>query len=125
MDCGYDASSRPPPFHCCAAASSSLNIEKTKPGASGQILVKSLQSHCIRHHIMAADLESNQEKAATSEDCHGDQQSTGPDQTATEQESKNNVVDWDGPDDAQNPRNWPAWKRMAQVILASAFLLTA
>ncbi|KAL4878711.1 major facilitator superfamily domain-containing protein [Aspergillus karnatakaensis] len=40
-------------------------------------------------------------------------------------ETKDNVVDWDGPDDPQNPRNWPTWKRMAQVILATTFMLTA
>lgn len=42
-----------------------------------------------------------------------------------EQETKDNIVDWDGPDDPQNPRNWPTWKRMIQVVLSSLFLLTA
>ena len=74
---------------------------------------------------MAADLESTLEKPAISEDGRDDQQSSEPDQTAIEQETKDNVVDWDGPDDPQNPRNWPAWKRMIQVVFASAFLLTA
>ncbi|UPK93040.1 hypothetical protein LCI18_003975 [Fusarium solani-melongenae] len=76
---------------------------------------------------MAADLESTQEKPAILEDSHHDQQSNESDQTAIEQEqeTKDNVVDWDGPDDPQNPRNWPAWKRITQVVLASAFLLTA
>ncbi|KAL4739985.1 major facilitator superfamily domain-containing protein [Aspergillus similis] len=74
--------------------------------------------------MMAADLESAQEKPAISEDGD-DQQSSEPDRTAVQQETKDNVVDWDGPDDPQNPRNWPAWKRTTQVVLASAFLLTA
>ena len=74
---------------------------------------------------MASDLESAYEKPAMSEDGHHDQQSSELDQTAIEQETKDNIVDWDGPDDPQNPRNWPAWKRMTQVVLASAFLLTA
>jgi hypothetical protein len=76
---------------------------------------------------MAADLESAHEIPAMSEDGqHQDQQSSEPGQTATiEQETKDNVVDWDGPDDPQNPRNWPAWKRLTQVALASAFLLAA
>lgn len=74
---------------------------------------------------MAADLESALKKPTISEDGQNDQQSIDPDQTAIEQETKNNIVDWDGPDDPQNPRNWPAWKRMTQVVLASAFLLTA
>lgn len=76
---------------------------------------------------MAADLESAYEKTATSEDGQNDQQSSEPDQLANEQETKtnDNVVDWDGPDDPQNPQNWPTWKRMTQVVFASAFLLTA
>ncbi|TVY32820.1 MFS transporter [Lachnellula subtilissima] len=74
---------------------------------------------------MAADLESAHEKPAILEDGHHDQQSSESDQTAIEQETKDNVVDWDGPDDPQNPRNWPAWKRMTQVVLATSFLLTA
>ncbi|TVY24041.1 MFS transporter [Lachnellula hyalina] len=74
---------------------------------------------------MAADLESAHEKPAISEDSHHDQQPSESAQTAIEQETKDNVVDWDGPDDAQNPRNWPAWKRMTQVVLATSFLLTA
>lgn len=81
---------------------------------------------------MATDLESAHEKPAISDDAHHDQQSSEPDQqssepdqTAIEQEKKDNVVDWDGPDDPQNPRNWPEWKRLTQVVLASAFLLTA
>jgi hypothetical protein len=81
----------------------------------------------IKHikHIMAASLESAQEKTAISEDGYCDQQFREPDRTVIEQETKDNVVDWDGPDDPQNPRNWPAWKRMTQVILATSFLLTA
>ncbi|KAH8748568.1 major facilitator superfamily domain-containing protein, partial [Hyaloscypha sp. PMI_1271] len=74
---------------------------------------------------MVADLECAYEKPAISEDGHQDQQSSEPDQTAIEQETTDNLVDWDGPDDPQNPRNWPAWKRMTQVVLASSFLLTA
>lgn len=68
---------------------------------------------------MAADLESAHEKQAISEDF------SEPDQTVNEQATKNSVVDWDGPDDPQDPRNWSACKRMTQVVLASAFLLTA
>ena len=75
---------------------------------------------------MASDLESAEEKPVISEDGHhDDQQSSELLQATAEQETNNNVVDWDGPDDPQNPRNWPAGKRMIQVVLASAFLLTA
>lgn len=27
-----------------------------------------------------------------------------------------NIVDWDGPNDAANPINWPSRKRWAQII---------
>ena len=74
---------------------------------------------------MAADLESAHEKPALSDDGHNDQPPSKPAETAIEQETKDNVVDWDGPDDPQNPRNWPAWKRMTQVVFAAVFLLTA
>jgi hypothetical protein len=30
------------------------------------------------------------------------------------------VVDWDGPDDPQNPQNWPTNKRWAIIIFISA-----
>jgi hypothetical protein len=68
---------------------------------------------------MAVDLESG------SKDGHLDRLSSKPNQKTSDQATKNNVVDWDGPEDPQNPLNWPAWKRMTQVVLASAFLLTA
>lgn len=74
---------------------------------------------------MAADSESALEKPTASEDGHRDQPSSEPDQPAIDKEAKNNVVDWDGADDIHNPRNWRAWKRIIQVVLVSAFLLTA
>lgn len=36
---------------------------------------------------------------------------------------EDNVVDWDGTDDATNPRNWPNRKRWAHIILVSIFAL--
>ena len=30
-----------------------------------------------------------------------------------------NIVDWDGPDDPQNPMNWPTWKIKAHIFLVS------
>lgn len=27
-----------------------------------------------------------------------------------------NGTDWDGPDDPENPQNWPAWKRHMHII---------
>ncbi|KIW13770.1 hypothetical protein PV08_08961 [Exophiala spinifera] len=76
---------------------------------------------------MSADLGSAHEKPGLLEDGQQTQHSSKPDQSseAIGQETKDNIVDWDGPDDPQNPRNWPAWKRMVQVVFASAFLLAA
>ncbi|ETS87248.1 hypothetical protein PFICI_01076 [Pestalotiopsis fici W106-1] len=34
-----------------------------------------------------------------------------------------NIVDWDGPDDPQNPRNWPSLKRNSHVVFISLFTL--
>jgi hypothetical protein len=31
-----------------------------------------------------------------------------------------NVVWWDGPDDPQNPYNWPSWRKVLTVVLVSA-----
>lgn len=76
---------------------------------------------------MATDLEAANEKLTILEDSNNDQQSDKSDKTIVENEvkQKNNIVDWDGPDDSENPMNWPTWKRIIQVVLASAFLLTA
>lgn len=31
-----------------------------------------------------------------------------------------NIVDWDGPDDPQNPMNWPTWRKLVSVGIVSA-----
>lgn len=31
-----------------------------------------------------------------------------------------NIVDWDGPNDPNNPLNWPAWKVKTHIFLVSA-----
>jgi hypothetical protein len=72
---------------------------------------------------LATDLDSSaQEKQALSE---ADQHDPSLGEGGKRANGENNIIDWDGPEDPQNPRNWPVWKRMTQVILASAFLLTA
>ena len=74
---------------------------------------------------MASDLESADEKPHLSKGGSQHQAATIPPQTTTDQDTKANLVDWDGPDDPKNPRNWPTWQRYSQVVLASIFLLTA
>lgn len=77
---------------------------------------------------MTTDVESDQEKKLPdriSEDVDHVLPSSDSDQAVVEKETSDDVVDWNGPDDVDNPRNWPTWKRMIQVVIASAFLLTA
>jgi hypothetical protein len=81
---------------------------------------------------MASDLRSTRDKHKAhpaEEKVHAspdsDQECHKPIQISDDQGMKDNVVDWDGPDDPLNPRNWPASKRLLQIIFASAFLLTA
>lgn len=52
-----------------------------------------------------------------------DRQSQDVEKTGVHEETKPtdpNVVDWDGPDDLDNPMNWPKSRRLACVVLASA-----
>ncbi|KAH8759319.1 major facilitator superfamily domain-containing protein [Diaporthe sp. PMI_573] len=46
----------------------------------------------------------------------------GPARPHTE---KQQIIDWDGPDDPDNPRNWRATTKMVHVCLVSAFTLYA
>lgn len=34
-----------------------------------------------------------------------------------------NNVDWDGPQDVENPQNWPSRKKWAHIIVVSLFAL--
>ena len=40
-----------------------------------------------------------------------------------QEEKDSHIVDWDGPDDPQNPRNWSKAFRITHVLLVSAFVL--
>ena len=35
-----------------------------------------------------------------------------------------NEVNWDGPDDVQNPQNWPVWRRAVIVVTITAIVFT-
>jgi multidrug resistance protein len=43
--------------------------------------------------------------------------------SAMTKENPDHVVDWDGFNDAENPRNWKNWTKTAQVLCVSAFTL--
>ncbi len=36
-----------------------------------------------------------------------------------------NIVDWDGPDDPENPLNWSSTKKNLHVVIVSLFTLVA
>ncbi len=38
---------------------------------------------------------------------------------ASSAERYHDIVDWDGPNDAENPLNWPRRKRLSHVVLVS------
>jgi hypothetical protein len=71
---------------------------------------------------MVADVEAALKEPVFSANSREDEQHA---KASPEPDTKDNIVDWDGPDDPQNPMNWPSWKRLLQVIFASVFLLTA
>ena len=53
------------------------------------------------------------EKVLEVEDGHPSDNSADP-----------NEVDWDGPDDANNPRNWPVWRRGAIVGIVTTIVFS-
>ena len=59
----------------------------------------------------STDLEANVSRSSNTSDA----QQKREDETADP-----NVVDWDGPDDPQNPLNWPTWKIKTHIFLVSA-----
>lgn len=75
---------------------------------------------------MKTDIESVDGKAAmTGHDGHQERPASLDESTSERETKDDNVVGWDGLSDPLNPMNWPAWKRIIQVVLASSFLLTA
>ncbi|KAI1116811.1 major facilitator superfamily domain-containing protein [Nemania sp. NC0429] len=64
-----------------------------------------------------APMKANSEDQSVSLEAHGSFTMKG--------RPKTNVVDWDGPDDPENPYNWPKVKKMAHVLIVSAFSLNA
>lgn len=58
-----------------------------------------------------SDLEANTPISPLSSNINREKEREGEDP---------NIVDWDGPEDPQNPMNWPAWKVKAHIFLVSA-----
>jgi len=74
---------------------------------------ESVGSHREREHsVEHRDVEK---EAATTVEGSG-----GEGEGATSEDDAN-VVWWDGPDDPENPYNWPTWKKILNCGLISAF----
>jgi len=69
-------------------------------------------------HDVERDAELRKEAAATVEGQGGDGDQSKNEGTSSEDEA--NIVWWDGPDDPENPYNWPTWRKVANCALISA-----
>lgn len=75
-----------------------------------------------KHPSSTLDVEKGVQSAATS--TNSDERTLGGEPVA-ETEQDPNLVDWDGPDDPENPLNWPARKKWTLIgILAMVTLVT-
>ena len=48
-----------------------------------------------------------------------------PEKGIEQQRTALNPTDWNGPDDPQNPQNWPAWIRYCHVVPPALISFTA
>ncbi|KAJ6135905.1 hypothetical protein N7512_001065 [Penicillium capsulatum] len=61
-------------------------------------------------------MDLNSTKANSNNAADGEQNAPSPATHIDKDESlSSHEVDWDGPDDPENPRNWPAWRRSMLV----------
>ena len=44
-----------------------------------------------------------------------------PDVGSSDQETSVATMDWDSPEDAGNPRNWPTWKRVYHTSIPALY----
>ncbi|KAJ2898785.1 MFS transporter prlG [Zalerion maritima] len=75
------------------------------------------------------DLEKQDSKPFTPASRQDESDTSGTTTTttagnATTAKEDPNILDWDGPDDPQNPMNWPRYQRVGHVVLVSAITLT-
>ena len=71
--------------------------------------------HVDGHETLSsgADVQEARQRAPSSE----------KDPPADDAVADPNIVDWDGPDDPANPRNWSKKKKMLNVVLVSLSVL--
>lgn len=61
------------------------------------------------HHTGTGDLEKGVTPESVGKDAHA----------VVEGESDPNIVWWDGPDDPENPMNWPSWRKVLTCTIIS------
>lgn len=69
--------------------------------------------------IPGADVEEDRHKPQVGEKCLAGGQNTPADDAV----ANPNIVDWDGPNDPANPRNWSKARKMLNVGLVSLSVL--
>lgn len=67
------------------------------------------RSNGASHHTGAGDLEKGVTPDSEGKDAHA----------VVEGEDDPNVVWWDGPDDPENPMNWPSWRKVLTCTIIS------
>lgn len=80
-------------------------------------------------HSSASNLERSDTDTDEQNDLPKDIKSGADRDTQNESASQEardpNLVEWDGPNDPENPLNWPSFKRTGHVVLASVAALFA
>ena len=71
-------------------------------------------------HASALDVEKGVQSAAMS--TNSDERTLGG-EPAPEPERDPDIVDWDGPDDPENPLNWPASRKWGLIAILGAVTL--
>lgn len=82
------------------------DIEKGTPPSDSDALPQEVPEAELRRHLSAISVEGAGAAAAAA----------GFSKTET---TEANAVGWDGPDDPQNPLNWPAKKKWANIFALS------
>lgn len=74
-------------------------------------------SHDVERDAGLGDKEKETPSTAVEVQSGG---SDGKDEEGTSSEDEANVVWWNGPDDPENPYNWPTWRKVTNCTLISA-----
>lgn len=78
-------------------------------------------------HSSTSNLEMSdaEEQNDLPKDIEGGADRDTQNESASQEARDPNLVEWDGPNDPENPLNWPSFKRTGHVVLASVAALFA